>query len=167
MRRPRDGVFPTLLKAMYQATKRIGATHWLAGMEQSLHYLLTQQGLPLRLIGPEGDYFGLVAPYAMDLEAFDQVIVSGRFPDLDALVVGLEPEFLPQAEKARPRRFPVSGPASVTDHLKSAADGIQEVQGPVFGPETEARLLNEFRRAATGVPAYRRCSKNTTSASTR
>ena len=29
------------------------------------------------------------------------------------------------------------------------------IDAPVFGVETEARLLTEFRRAAADVPAYR------------
>jgi N-acyl amino acid synthase of PEP-CTERM/exosortase system len=88
-------VFLTLLKACYQASKRIGATHWLAATEASLQRILTRYGFPARQVGPESDYFGLVAPYAMDLQEFDRVILSGRFPVLDEFVEGLEPRFQP------------------------------------------------------------------------
>jgi N-acyl amino acid synthase of PEP-CTERM/exosortase system len=94
-RRGREDVLQTLMKAVYQATKRIGATHWLAAMEAPLERLLIQYGLPFRLIGPESDYLGIVAPYRMDLKEFDQVIVSGRIPALEHVLVGLEPEFGP------------------------------------------------------------------------
>lgn len=89
----------TLLKALYQETKRIGATHWVAAIEKSLQRLLVQHGFPARLIGPEADYFGPVAPYQMDLKEFDQVILSGRFPILDDFAGGLEPELRPQPDR--------------------------------------------------------------------
>ena len=50
---PAADVFVTVLKALYQATKRIGATHWLAAMEPSLERLLAQHGFPFRVLGPE------------------------------------------------------------------------------------------------------------------
>jgi phenylacetate-CoA ligase len=131
-RRGREDVFLTMIKGVYQATKRIGVTHWLVGMEKPLHHLSALHGLPFRLIGPESDYLGLVAPYQLDLEEFDSVIASGRLPSLDQLWAGLEAEF-------RPPRAPLYRPP---------------VEPPVFGPDTDVRLLNEFRRAAGCVPAY-------------
>jgi N-acyl amino acid synthase of PEP-CTERM/exosortase system len=95
-RRGQNEVCLTLLKALYQATKRLGVTEWLAGMEKSLERLLAQHGFSFQLIGPETDYFGLVGPYRLDLKKFDDVIVSGRFPELAAFVEGLEPQFGPQ-----------------------------------------------------------------------
>src|SRR6202035_3607990 len=73
------------------------------------------------------------APYQLDVEGFDRVIASGRLPALDQLMDGLEPELRPQ----RP-----------AGHHRAA-------EAPVFGPETDVRLLNEFHRAAGCVPAYR------------
>jgi phenylacetate-CoA ligase len=131
-RRGREDVFLTIVKGLYQATKRIEVTHWLVGMEKSLHHLAARHGLPFRLIGPESDYLGLVAPYQLDLEEFDRVIVSGRLPALDQLLVGLEPGLRPQRPALHRRA----------------------VEAPVFGPETDVRLVNEFRRAAGCVPAY-------------
>ena len=151
-RRVRDGVFPTLLKGLYQATKRLGATHWLAAMEKSLEVLLARLGFRFRLIGPESDYFGLVAPYQLDLQEFDQTILSGKFPLLDTFVAGLEPEFGPQGDGDVFAPRPSGPKAGPTGRAKQDGDAIPD---PVFGPETEARLLYEFRRAAAGVPAYR------------
>lgn len=109
-RRPESGVperrdvrrqaFLTLLKAIYQATKRMDATHWLAATEKSLQRLVEQYGFPFRVIGPEADYGGPVAPYLMNLAEFDEVILSGRIPALSDFLVGLEPEFHPQASAA-------------------------------------------------------------------
>jgi phenylacetate-CoA ligase len=154
-RRGRADVFLTLLKALYQATKRIGATHWLAAMETSLVRLLAQHGFPFRLIGPESDYFGLVAPYQMDLKEFDNVLVSGRFPILDEFVVGLEPEFCPQPDEDGRAVGCTHPPADRCSQARHSGFDRVDVQAPVFGSETEVRLLREFRRAAADVPAYR------------
>jgi len=85
----------SLYKALYQASKRHGITHWLAATERSLHRLLAKYAFPLRLIGPESDYFGPVAPYLMNVSEFDEVILSHTKPILDDFLVGLEPEFRP------------------------------------------------------------------------
>ena len=75
-RRPQHGVperrdvrrqaFLILLKGIYQATKRMEATHWLAATEKSLQRLVEQYGFPFRVIGPEANYGGPVAPYLMN-----------------------------------------------------------------------------------------------------
>ena len=91
----------TLLKALYQATKRMGGTHWLAATERSLQRMLAQHGFPFRQIGPEGDYFGPVAPYRMDLAELDDIMLSNRFPVLQDFVVGLEPGLGPRLDKPR------------------------------------------------------------------
>jgi len=90
-RRGRHDVFLTLLKGMYQAAKRAGATHWLAATEKPLQRLLAQRGFPFHQIGPDSDYFGIVAPYRMDLQEFEDVIMSGQYPDLEDFLVGFEP----------------------------------------------------------------------------
>ena len=77
----RRDVFLTLLKGVYQATKRLGATHWVAATEPSLQRLLAHYGFPFRAIGPECDYGGRVSPYLMNLAEFDEVILSRRVPD--------------------------------------------------------------------------------------
>jgi N-acyl amino acid synthase of PEP-CTERM/exosortase system len=110
-RRPVDGVperrdvrrqaFLTLLKGIYQATKRMDATHWLAATEKSLQRLVEQYGFPFRVIGPEADYGGPVAPYLMNLAEFDWVVLSKRIPALDDFLVGLEPQFHPRRDVAR------------------------------------------------------------------
>jgi len=84
-----------LYKALYQASKRRGITHWLMAAERSLRRLITRYGFPFNVIGPESDYYGLVSPYVMDLREFDTVIASGRIPILREFLEGLEPEFWP------------------------------------------------------------------------
>jgi N-acyl amino acid synthase of PEP-CTERM/exosortase system len=89
-----------IFKGLYQASKRRGYTHWLAATEKSLQRLMTRYGFPFRVIGPETDYYGCVAPYLMDLSQFDRVILSGQIPLLDEFLEGLEPEFHPVDESA-------------------------------------------------------------------
>ena len=86
----------SLYKALYQASKRHGITHWLAATEKSLHRLLAKYAFPLRLIGPEIDYFGPVAPYLMDVRGFDSdPLAPGRSSTL--FLVGHGPEFVGRA----------------------------------------------------------------------
>jgi len=95
-RRRIDGeVFLAVTKGLYQASKRLGATHWLAATESSLHRILLRFGLPFRQVGPESDYFGMVAPYLMEIAELDDVIVSGRVPVLEEFADGLEPVLSP------------------------------------------------------------------------
>jgi N-acyl amino acid synthase of PEP-CTERM/exosortase system len=96
-RNVRRDVFLALAKAIYQATKRLGATHWIVATETSLQRLLAHYGFPFRAIGPECDYGGRVSPYLMNLARFDQVILSRRVPELDDFIVGLEPQYDPLA----------------------------------------------------------------------
>jgi phenylacetate-CoA ligase len=124
----------SLYKALYQASKRRGITHWLAATEKSLHRLLAKYAFPLRLIGPETDYFGPVSPYLMDVSEFDEVILSHTKPILDDFLVGLEPQFLP---------LPRGGHRPIHRSRQ------------VVAPDAETRLLTAFRRAATNVAAYR------------
>jgi N-acyl amino acid synthase of PEP-CTERM/exosortase system len=90
-RREGDDVFVTLVKALYQATKRLGATHWIVAIEKSLRRRIARYGLPFQLAGPEVDYYGRVAPYIMSLAELDQVIHGHQFASLDSFPVGLEP----------------------------------------------------------------------------
>jgi N-acyl amino acid synthase of PEP-CTERM/exosortase system len=113
-RHQHEDVFLTLLKALYQASKRVGATHWLAATERPLQRMLAQRGFPFHQIGPDSDYFGIVAPYQMELKEFEQVIFSGRFPHLEDFVAGLEPQFMPRADAGDDDVLPIDahGPAA-------------------------------------------------------
>lgn len=93
----RRDVFLALAKAIYHATKRLGATHWIVATETSLQRLLAHYEFPFRAIGPECDYGGRVSPYLMSLTQFDQIILSRRVPELDDFIVGLEPQYAPLA----------------------------------------------------------------------
>jgi N-acyl-L-homoserine lactone synthetase len=85
----------SLFRAGYQTSKRNGLTHWLAAMEPSLHRLLASIGVPFRVVGPVTDYFGPVAPYACDLQEFDEIILSGKRRRLGSFLDGLEPQYHP------------------------------------------------------------------------
>lgn len=95
--RRREGgeIVMTLYRALYQASKRHGFTHWLAATERSLQRLVVRYRFPFKQVGPEVDYFGLVAPYLMDLAEFDAEILSGQVPALREFLDGLEPRFQP------------------------------------------------------------------------
>jgi N-acyl amino acid synthase of PEP-CTERM/exosortase system len=96
-RRGSQHMVVNLYRAIYQTSKRMGITHLLAATERSLHRLLTRCGFPFKIIGPEEDYFGPVAPYIMDLADLDRVISERRVATLDDFWDGLEPEFWPQS----------------------------------------------------------------------
>jgi N-acyl amino acid synthase of PEP-CTERM/exosortase system len=91
-----------LYKALYQASKRRGHTHWLMAAEKTLRRLVTKYGFPFVQIGPEADYYGMVAPYSMDLGEFDRVILSGRIPILAEFLNGLEPAYMPVRQDPLP-----------------------------------------------------------------
>jgi N-acyl-L-homoserine lactone synthetase len=84
-----------LYRAIYQASKRNGFTHWLVATEPSLQRLLASLKVPFREVGPKTDYYGPVAPYLVDLSRWDQVIVSRTLPALHSFLDGLEPEYSP------------------------------------------------------------------------
>ena len=92
----RNDVFITLVTALYHATKRLGATHWIIAVEKSLRRRIARDGLPFQLVGPEADYYGLVAPYIMSVGEFDQVILGRQFASLDDFLIGLERRLWPQ-----------------------------------------------------------------------
>jgi N-acyl-L-homoserine lactone synthetase len=94
-RTDRAAVIPTMYRALYQFSKRAGFTHWLVATERGLHRLLTNFGFPFRPVGPHIDYFGPVAPYIMDFQEFDLILLSGARPHLATFLDGLEPEFHP------------------------------------------------------------------------
>jgi hypothetical protein len=72
---------------MYGA-KSVGATHMLFATDAAFYRWLVHFGLPLRLVGPEADYYGRVALYTMSLAELDQVILSQEFHVLDGFPVG-------------------------------------------------------------------------------
>ena len=86
-----------LYRAIYQASKRHGFTHWLMATEPSLQRLLSSLRVPFREIGPRTDYYGPVAPYVVDLSKWDQTILSRSLPALHTFLDGLEPEYRPLA----------------------------------------------------------------------
>jgi len=87
----------SLYRAIYQASKRNGFTHWLVATEPSLQRLLSSLKVPFKEIGPRTDYYGPVAPYLVDLSKWDQTILSRALPPLHSFLDGLEPEYRPMA----------------------------------------------------------------------
>jgi N-acyl amino acid synthase of PEP-CTERM/exosortase system len=90
-----------LYRTIYQVSKRHGFTHWVIAAETSLRRLLKRHGLHFRPVGPESDYYGLVAPCLLEIQKFEAVIASGRVPLLAGFLVGLEPEYWPAGCRAR------------------------------------------------------------------
>ena len=72
-----------IYRAVYQTSKRIGIRFWYAAMEQSLFRLLRRLDITFEQIGPEADYYGLVAPYVADLAAVEAKLSSRRPALLD------------------------------------------------------------------------------------
>jgi N-acyl amino acid synthase of PEP-CTERM/exosortase system len=95
--RESNDAFATLIKGLYQVTKRLHATHWIIAVEKALRRRIARYGLPFSVAGPEVDYHGPVAPYVMSLAEFDEVILTRKYPALDDFPVGLEPEYWPSA----------------------------------------------------------------------
>lgn len=92
LKRPAAGeVMMTTLKALYQVSKLLKVSHWLAATEKPLHRLLLLCSLPFLQVGPEVDYWGLVAPYLLDLSELDRAIVRADTPVLAEFAHDLEP----------------------------------------------------------------------------
>ena len=97
-----DAAVFSLYRGVYQVSKRAGLTHWAMAAEASLLRALASYSLPFRLIGPEVDYFGPVAPYLLDLSVFDRIILSGTTPMLEGFLDGLEDPYRPRLSERRP-----------------------------------------------------------------
>ena len=101
----RRDVFATLIEAVYHATKRLGATHWLIAIEKPLRRRLARYGLPFQLAGPEVDYYGRVAPYIMNMAEFDRVIIGRQFAALDDFALELPPGLWPELDGHNSRLY--------------------------------------------------------------
>jgi N-acyl amino acid synthase of PEP-CTERM/exosortase system len=116
----RDDVFATLVKAVYHATKRLGATHWLIAIEKPLRRRLARYGLPFELAGPEVDYYGRVAPYIMNLVELDRVIIGRQFAALDDFALGLPPGLWPELDEHNSRLYARRAGASPVHPLNTS-----------------------------------------------
>jgi len=70
-----------LYREMYQESKRLGITHWIALMEKSLWRLLSSHGFVFNQIGEEVDCYGPVFPYLADIAKIEQELRK-KDPDL-------------------------------------------------------------------------------------
>ncbi len=68
-----------LLRLAYRHALENDTRWFYAAMESPLSRLLGKVGFPFRQIGPRGEYFGEVIPYAMDLREMEFVMRTG-FP---------------------------------------------------------------------------------------
>lgn len=86
-----------LVRLAYREALENGVRWFYAALEPPLSRLLNKIGFPLREIGPEGDYFGSVRPYIMDLREMERGLrlrapqvwnfFNNRSPDHDAVIV--------------------------------------------------------------------------------
>jgi N-acyl amino acid synthase of PEP-CTERM/exosortase system len=86
-----------LYREAYQACRRSGINHLTVAVERPLARLLNVLGFTFEQIGPETDYYGPVAPFVLDLDRFDRLVVRRRPGLLKFLAEGLEPSLYPQS----------------------------------------------------------------------
>lgn len=84
-----------LYREAYQACRRLGINFLLAAVERPLARLLNSVGFTFEQIGPEVDYYGPVAPFVLDLDRFDRLVMHRRSGLLKFLAEGLEPSLYP------------------------------------------------------------------------
>lgn len=74
------GNSPMLLLGLYRAIycycRENGVRYVYAAMERSLTVSLKKMGFVFEPIGPEGDYYGKVTPYIIDLEGFERTMAK-------------------------------------------------------------------------------------------
>jgi N-acyl amino acid synthase of PEP-CTERM/exosortase system len=63
-----------LYRALYQHSRREGIHYWYAAMERTLARALQRFHFEFEPIGPEGDYFGPVAPYLASLDDLERSV---------------------------------------------------------------------------------------------
>lgn len=85
-----------LYREAYQACRRAGINCLTVAVERPLARLLNTLGFTFEQIGPETDYYGPVAPFLLDLDRFDRLVVRRRAGLLKFLAEGLEPSLYPQ-----------------------------------------------------------------------
>ena len=71
----------SLYRQMYSLSLRDDIRYWYAAMEPSLARSLSQMNFGFRQIGPQADYYGMVAPYVADLRELEGRI-GAKNPDL-------------------------------------------------------------------------------------
>lgn len=96
-RRHKPEIIVGLYKAMYQASKRQGITHWFAAMEKPLLRLMRRCfHIEFTAIGPELDYYGPVVPYIIAVADIEEALCRHCPKVMTDFLNGLEPEFAPQ-----------------------------------------------------------------------
>jgi N-acyl amino acid synthase of PEP-CTERM/exosortase system len=57
---------------LYRESLQVGITHWYAVMARGLKIILGRWGIPFHQIGPEKEYHGLRAPYAVSIRDLEK-----------------------------------------------------------------------------------------------
>ncbi len=57
---------------LYRESLQVGLTHWYAVMARGLQVILGRWGIPFKQIGPEQEYHGLRAPYALSIRDLEK-----------------------------------------------------------------------------------------------
>jgi len=105
-------VFLTLLKAIYQATKRLARPTGSPSLKRRCSVWLRSTGFPSRAIGPECDYGGRCLAYLMNLAEFDSLSCPAAFRTRrlrcrPGLVTGrVSNAHNPPSRRRRAERFP-------------------------------------------------------------
>ena len=163
-RRPENGVperrdvrrqaFLTLLKA---STRRPNGWRRPTGWRQPKSRCKgwsSSTGFPFRVIGPQVNYGGPVAPYLMNLAEFDKTILSGRIPILKEFLDGLEPEFHPlHAPAWDTGSFDVSNPALSTAWSRWRRDRDRVIHLAASAGGGSPIRTGDRRTADAGIPA--------------
>ena len=95
LRHTRSDIILGLYKAIYQASKREGITHWLAAMEKSLLRLMRRFHFDFTPIGPEVHYHGLRVPYMVAISTIEDALSRHCPETFSDFIRELEPELLP------------------------------------------------------------------------
>lgn len=66
---------------IYRESVKLGLTHWYAVMARGLYVILGRWGIPFVQIGPNQEYHGLRAPYALSIRDLEENLVK-KNPDL-------------------------------------------------------------------------------------
>jgi N-acyl amino acid synthase of PEP-CTERM/exosortase system len=69
---------------IYSESIKLGLTHWYAVMARGLHVILGRWGIPFEQIGPEKEYHGIRAPYAVSIADLERNLEK-KNPQLIAL----------------------------------------------------------------------------------
>ena len=95
-KRKNPAIILGLYRAMYQASKKQGLTHWYAAMEKKLWYALKRFAFPFTPIGPEIDYYGPVIPYLGEIKEIENMVLKTNPKMIAYMMDGLDKKYHPR-----------------------------------------------------------------------